>query len=206
MKGRWTGKFGGRTAMKLYFSGLVAAMLTCAPNAVFANGEQAKTPAAPPPPAEKGWNYAKWGMSPAELIAASEQTAAEAADSKGNRILGKRRLATAFGKFNYVPVSFDYYFEPKIQKLVFVRIQPLDRDTDCREFEETATERLGVSLPEDTKTELRAGTASLHSRRREWDDSVHGNIYSFSSVSFGARTPSHCQLLIKDAASITEGW
>ncbi len=159
------------------------------------------------PPAEKGWGYAKWGMSPAEVIAAAAQAtpdkpAAEAADSKGQRIFGKRRLVTTFGKFNYIPVSIDYYFEPKIQKLVFVRIQPLDRTSDCNEFEITATEKFGTSLPKDTT--LGTSAEALRMRRREWDDTENGNIYNFSSASFGQRAPSHCQILIQDAAAHAE--
>lgn len=159
-------------------------------------------------PAEKGWGYAKWGMSPAEVIAAAARAtpnkpAAEAADSKGQRIFGKRRLVTTFAKFYYVPVSIDYYFEPRIQKLVFVRIQPLEPAGDCSEFEKTATEKFGVSLPEDTM--MGASAAPLRLRKREWDDTEHGNTYSFSSVAYGQRAPSHCQILIKDAALPAEG-
>lgn len=158
------------------------------------------------PPAENGWDFAKWGMTPAELIAASAQTAIQTPDSKSQRILGKRRLATAFGKFNYIPVVFDYYFEYKIEKLAFVRIQPLDRGTDCAVFEQAAAERLGVSGPEDTETKLGANSAPLRSRQRKWADAKHGNSYSFDSISFGQRAASHCQILIKNAAAVTEGF
>jgi hypothetical protein len=158
------------------------------------------------PPAENGWGFAKWGMTPAALITASAQTAIETPDSKSQRILGKRRLATAFGKFNYIPVSFDYYFEYKIEKLAFVKIQPLNRGTDCAEFEQAVTERLGVSVPDDTETKLGPNSAPLRNRQRKWDDVEHGNSYSFSSISFGQRAASHCQLLIKDAAIVTEGF
>ena len=163
--------------------------------------------AAPPsPPAEKGWGYAKWGMTPAELIAASAQVAVQTPDTKNQRILDKRRLATAFGKFNYIPVSFDYYFEYKIEKLAFVRIQPLDRAADCADFEQAVTDRLGVAMPEDKETSLGPKSAPLLSRQRKWDDPEHGNKYSFNSVTFGQRAASHCQLLIKDSAIPTDGF
>ena len=194
---------------------IITAALASVPAAAFAvdgptvqPADTIAVPATAPkiPPEENGWGFAKWGMTPAELIAASAQTAIQTPDSKNQRILGKRRLATAFGKFNYIPVSFDYYVESKIEKLAFVRIQPLNRDTDCADFEQAATERLGVSGPDDTETKLGTNSAPLRSRQRKWDDVEHGNTYSFSSISFGQRAASHCQILIKDAAIVTEGF
>ncbi len=192
--------------MMILYALLLSATPTASTHTITAKAEDALVSSAITSiaPAENGWGYAKWGMSPAELIQASAQTATETVDAKNQRIRGKRRLATSFGKFNYVPVRIDYYFEYKIEKLVFVLIQPLEKGADCIEFEQSATERFGASLPDDTETAFGAGAAPMRSRKREWDDAGRRNIYNFSSVSFGLRSPSHCQILIKDSSISSE--
>lgn len=113
-------------------------------------------PAAAPPPlpappreapiaaaravAGSGWRYARWGMSPAEVVAASGGQAVLASqDSKTNTVFGS---TGATANDSQPPFSFRVFFNFRYGKLTQVTLHP-DPKADCTPLINDLTRRFG---------------------------------------------------------------
>lgn len=150
---------------------------------------------------ENGWNYAKWGMTKAELIAASNGNAIPTVDKKSQRIFKTRRYAIAEKKLGHVPINVNFHFTKKPEKLVMVRYVPTDTNFDCPAFEKSILQLLGKKEGEKKSIDLSPNRPPLIMNSFAWDErEKNGNIYRMLDVSFGKVTVNLCHLLISDPA------
>jgi hypothetical protein len=104
----------------------------------------APTTAAPapetPPVAGSGWQYAHWGMSPDQVVAASGGQAVLAKqDSKTNTVFGS---TGAEANYSQPPFAFRVFFNFRYGKLTQVTLHP-DPKADCTPLINDLTRRFG---------------------------------------------------------------
>jgi len=73
-------------------------------------------------PADAGWEYAQWGMSPEEVVQASAGAARPTAQEPPARILDQDLLATAPYRMGEVALQAEFLFSPADRRLAMVRL------------------------------------------------------------------------------------
>ena len=103
-------------------------------------------PPLPAPPREapavagSGWRYARWGMSPEQVVAASGGQAVLAEqDSKTNTVFGSTGAAASYSQ---PPFTFRVFFNFRYGKLTQVTLHP-DPKADCTPLINDMTRRFG---------------------------------------------------------------
>jgi hypothetical protein len=91
-------------------------------------------------PASADWTYARWGMSAAQLVAASNGEAVLARqDSKTNTVFGS---TGAEARYSQPPFTFRVFFNFRYDKLTQVTLHP-EPKADCTPLIDDLTRRFG---------------------------------------------------------------
>jgi hypothetical protein len=135
--------------------------------------------AALPTPALADWQYTHWGMSVDEVIAASNGSAQEIKDRKGDRVRKMPRLIVGTTKEGETAFAVEFYFEDK--KLRLIRYAPTGT-MDCAAEEAFLLDRFGPAEPIEKIIEFRdKNLVLLRSRDRVWA-LPGGDQMNFNSV------------------------
>jgi len=153
-------------------------------------------------PALADWQYTRWGMSPQDVVAASNGTARAVQDEKRKRVRKMSRLAVGQVKEGDTTFEVEFYFDN--QKLRLIRYQPtggMDCDGEeaalLKHFGPAATDEAVRDMPGANKVQLRA-------RERVWrmpsGDQLKFNIMMFERPDLPQVKPGPlCSVLIEPA-------
>ena len=152
---------------------------------------------APASPALAGFEFANWGMSADQLVAASNGAASPVEEKKDKRIRKLLRLATgktAIGGINY---TLDYFFDPKSKKLAAINFVPAKTDCDAAIAEHKA--RLGTPTEHRKEAIIQAGKPPLVTIEYEWTGGTLGSDkVSGVDVSVTEMNIRYCQFMRLD--------
>lgn len=145
-------------------------------------------------PALAGYEFAAWGMTADQLVAASNGAATAVKEEKDKRILKMYRLAAGRTTIGGVDYTLDYYFEPKRQKLAGINFVPAKTACDAAIAEHKA--RLGTPIEKRKESVLEAGKPPLVQVEYEWSGgALGGDKVSGVDVSVKEFDIRYCQFL-----------
>lgn len=123
-------------------------------------------------PALAGYDFANWGMTAEQLVAASKGTAIAVSEEKDKRILKMYRLAAGKTTIGGVDYTLDYYFDPKRKTLSGINFVPAKTACDAAIAEHKA--RLGTPVEKRKESVLEAGKPPLVQIEYEWTGGTLG--------------------------------
>jgi hypothetical protein len=119
------------------------------------------------PPAQADWQYTKWGMTPAEVIRASNGKATANADQGKNTDIGKVKLAASYqAKDIVLKAYFQLDEDDKLSLVLLDVIEP----SNCYKVESLLSQFYG-------KDEYDSEVLNISIKR--WRDVNNGNIVSY---------------------------
>ena len=137
------------------------------------------------------YEYAQWGMSLEQLIAASGGILTKEKDRKDRRIEGQRRLATGTADSDGIRLETRFYFAPKADELTRVNLIPAKED--CIKYRDQQLALLGDVTPDYENDNFEAGDQTIFQDLYEWNDPGGAGKVLFAMVRFDDK-PQHCQL------------
>ncbi len=148
-------------------------------------------------PALAGFEFANWGMTADQLVAASNGAASPVQEEKGKRIRSLFRLANGKTAIGGVDYALDYFFEPKSKKLAAINFVPAKTDCDAAIAEHKA--RLGTPTEKRKEAVIQAGKPPLVTVEYEWAGGALGSDkVSGVDVSVVEMNIRYCQFLRHD--------
>lgn len=145
-------------------------------------------------PALAGFEFANWGMTADQLVAASNGTATSVKEEKDKRILKMHRLAAGKAAVGGVDYTLDYYFDPKRRTLSGINFVPAKTACDAAIAEHKA--RLGTPVEKRKESVLEAGKPPLVQVEYEWSGgALGGDKVSGVDVSVKEYDIRYCQFL-----------
>lgn len=128
-----------------------------------------------PVAAHADWSPTKWGMTPAQVIAAIPGASAVQHRS-GMDVLGNHLLVAAPITDDAIGLTANFYFEPRKRQLTLIQfIPPKER---CGAYFDQLVARLGKGKRDDTVTD------QLDMRKVDWADPATQDRLSFAWVLF----------------------
>ena len=140
------------------------------------------------------WEFARWGMTATDLVAASGGLASAVPDEDGKRIRDMHRLATGKTTLDGIDYTVDYFFDDKARKLVAVNFTP--EKTQCDAAQAAYVARFGKPKEKRTELKLSPRQPPLITIEYEWRDRANGNdMISGTDVSAQEMRIRYCQFL-----------
>ncbi len=157
-------------------------------------------------PAIAGWEFAQWGMTPKQVVEASNGSVQIVADKKDQRVHNTPHFAKGKMQLDGVAMESDYYFAKKGKKLVMVDLAPED-DTQCAKVEAAFVSRFGEGKVERNSYKLRPDRPPLDNTHRMAIDAKTGDKVSYSAFSAEGMGYLYCKILFRSAAyPIAKDW
>ena len=157
-------------------------------------------------PALADWQFTRWGMSPDEVVAASQGQVQRVKDKKDLRVRDLPRLA--IGQVKEGDVAFDMEFFFKDQKLSFIRYNPIKSMT-CSGEEQFFLDRFGPAEATETTYEIRDKHLVLMKTRDRFWKLENGDQLKYETIWFerpdlqGVKTEPMCIALLEPLPSAT---
>ena len=133
-------------------------------------------------PAAADWQYTQWGMSPAQVKAASGEVAQDNADRRLDAD-GLSAALTAFYQGESIPFTATFLFNAQ-DKLHYVTLSPVDR-ISCPLIVQTLAAHYG---PPKGRADM------VHARTMRWDDTENDNLVVYLDLGGGDCTIQYSKL------------
>lgn len=142
-------------------------------------------------PAAAGWEYTDWGMTAAEVVAASDGTVWETEHDPDNVLYGNQQLARGQVKYLGITMQVNFYFDPEDKTLAMIDILPVV--AECDKTLKKAEKAFGKQDPDISPLYLAEDLPAMRQDSRVWKDEETGDEIEF----YEAKMPDGHTLLCK---------
>lgn len=148
-------------------------------------------------PAKAEWEFARWGMSVDEVVAASNGVAAKVKKDKDKRVWDFDRLAAGSWEEGGIAYELSFYFDSKAKTLKLVDLVP--GSIDCDRVIAAYGAKYGTAETARKAVAVEDGRPPLVTETHKWNHLESGDLLQITDVSvkdFGIR---YCKVLIQPA-------
>lgn len=146
-------------------------------------------------PAQAEWEFARWGMSVDDVVAASNGVAAKVKKDRAKRVWDFDRLAAGSWEEDGIDYELSFYFDSKEKTLKLVDLVP--KETDCDRVIANYAAKYGAPRSGHKAVEVEGGRPPLVTSTHEWNHPESGDLLQITDVSVKEYQIRYCKVLVQ---------